>query len=63
MASYGLINSSRKNIVFRPFDLEHGVRVAILVPKFRLRSALANALKDVVREAIISMGGVPIEDA
>jgi len=62
-SSYELINSSQKNIVFYPFTLEHGVRVAMLVPKFRLRSALADSLKVVVREAIVSMGGVAVLDA
>jgi len=62
MSSYNLISSGQKNIVFRPFTIQHGVRVALLVPKFRLRSVLANSLKEVVREAIISMGGTPVPD-
>jgi len=62
MSSYRLINSSAKNIVFRPFNLKHGVRIAILIPKFRLTSILSTSLKDVVREAIISMGGEEINE-
>ncbi|MEX0502887.1 LysR family transcriptional regulator [Alphaproteobacteria bacterium LSUCC0719] len=62
MSSYDLIASSRKNIVFRPFTLSHGVRVAILIPKFRHQSVLANSLKTVMREAIISMGGTTVPD-
>jgi len=62
MSSYRLINSVRNNIVFRPFTLEHGVRIAILLPKFRLRSILSSSLKEVVQDAIMSMGGEKVMD-
>ena len=61
MSSYQLMGSSQKNVVFYPFSIKHGVRIAILIPKFKLQSILASSLKDVIRNAIISMGGEAIE--
>jgi hypothetical protein len=61
MSSYQLMGSAQKNVLFYPFSIKHGVRIAILIPKFKLQSILASSLKDVIRNAIISMGGEAIE--
>jgi DNA-binding transcriptional LysR family regulator len=63
MSSYHLMKSSQGNVAFYPFSIEHGVRIAILIPKFKLQSILATSLRDIVRNAIISMGGERVDDA
>jgi hypothetical protein len=57
------MKSSQGNVAFYPFSIEHGVRIAILIPKFKLQSILATSLRDIVRNAIISMGGERVADA